>query len=206
MKNATKKELIQFEQDVASHWEEGDLPYLIHLSGGNEDFLIDLFNEDIKNDDWIFSTHRNHHHPLLSGVPRHELLAKILAGKSMFVFDAARNFYTSSVLGGTCAIAAGVAYALKEEGSPNWVWCFLGDGAEEQGHFYEAVMFVQGHDLPCMFVIEDNNRSVDSTIEERMPTNFRMEWPSCVMRNRYTPTYPHAGNGTKKHIVFKDIK
>jgi pyruvate dehydrogenase E1 component alpha subunit len=206
LKNATKKELIQFEQDVASHWEEGDLPYLIHLSGGNEDFLIDLFNEDIKNDDWIFSTHRNHHHALLSGVPRHELLAKILAGKSMFVFDAARNFYTSSVLGGTCAIAAGVAYALKEEGSPNWVWCFLGDGAEEQGHFYEAVMFVQGHDLPCMFVIEDNNRSVDSTIEERMPTNFRMEWPSCVMRNRYTATYPHAGNGTKKHIVFKDVK
>ena len=206
MKNATKKELIQFEQDVASHWEEGDLPYFIHLSGGNEDLLIDLFNEDIKNDDWIFSTHRNHHHALLSGIPRNELLAKILNGDSMFVFDSRCNFYTSSVLGGTCAIAAGVAYALKEEGSPNWVWCFLGDGAEEQGHFYEAVMFVQGHDLPCMFVIEDNNRSVDSTIEERMPTNFRMEWPSCVMRNRYTPTYPHAGNGTKKHIVFKDTK
>jgi hypothetical protein len=57
-----------------------------------------------------------------------------------------------------------------------------------------------------MFIIEDNDRSVDSTIEERMPTKFRMEWPSCVIRDKYKPTYPHAGNGTKKRIVFKDKK
>ena len=205
MKNATKQELIDFEKSVASHWEAGDLPYLIHLSGGNEDSLIDLF-EDIKDGDWIFSTHRNHHHALLAGIPQSELLGRILSGDSMFVFDRSRNFYTSSFLAGTCAIAAGVAYSLKEEGSDNWVWCFVGDGAEEQGHFYEAVMFVEGQDLPCMFIIEDNNRSVDSTIEERMPTKFRMEWPSCVIRDCYKPTYPHAGNGTSKRIVFKDIK
>jgi TPP-dependent pyruvate/acetoin dehydrogenase alpha subunit len=206
MKYATKKELIDFEQTVAQHWEAGDLPYLIHLSGGNEDFLIDLFNEEIKDGDWIFSTHRNHHHALLSGIPRNELLAKILAGNSMFVFDSNRHFYTSSVLAGTCAIAAGVAYTLKQSGSENWVYCFVGDGAQEQGHFYEAVMFVEAHDLPCMFVIEDNDRSVDSSLEERNPTKWRFEDPSCVMRDEYTPTYPHAGNGTKKHIIFKDVK
>lgn len=205
MKNATKEQLIEFEKSVASHWEAGDLPYLIHLSGGNEDYLIELF-EDIKDGDYIFSTHRNHHHALLAGIPPNKLMARILSGNSMFVFDHSRNFYTSSVLAGTCAIAAGVAYALKEEGSENWVWCFVGDGAEEQGHFYEAVMFVEGQDLPCMFIIEDNNRSVDSTIEERMPTKFRMEWPSCVIRDEYDATYPHAGNGTKKRITFKDIK
>ena len=205
MNYCTKQDLIDFENQVAAHWEAGDLPYLIHLSGGNEDFLIDLFKE-VKDGDWIFSTHRNHHHALLSGIPRNELLAKILNGDSMFVFDSRCNFYTSSVLGGTCAIAAGVAYALKEEGSSNRVWCFLGDGAEEQGHFYEAVMMVQGHDLPCTFIIEDNNRSVDSTLEERLPYQFRFRLPGCVIRNNYDPTYPHAGNGTKKHIVFKDVK
>ena len=205
MNYCTKQDLIDFENQVAAHWEAGDLPYLIHLSGGNEDFLIDLFKE-VKDGDWIFSTHRNHHHALLSGVPRNELLAKILDGNSMFVFDRDRHFFTSSILSGTCAIAAGVAYALKEEGSSNRVWCFLGDGAEEQGHFYEAVMMVQGHDLPCTFIIEDNNRRVDSTLEERLPYQFRFRLPGCVIRNNYDPTYPHAGNGTKKHIVFKDIK
>ena len=205
MNYCTKKDLIEFENEVAEHWEAGDLPYLIHLSGGNEDFLIDLFKE-IKDGDWIFSTHRNHHHALLSGIPRSELLTKILNGNSMFVFDSSRHFFTSSILAGTCAIAAGVAYALKEEGSTNKVWCFLGDGAEEQGHFYESVMMVQGHDLPCTFIIEDNNRSVDSSKSERVPSEFKFRMPGCVIRNHYTPTYPHAGNGTKKHIVFKDIK
>ena len=200
-----KQDLIDFEKEVAAHWEAGDLPYLIHLSGGNEDFLIDLF-EEVQDGDWIFSTHRNHHHALLSGVPRDELLRKILVGNSMFVFDSRCNFFTSSILAGTCGIAAGVAYALKEQGSKKKVWCFLGDGAEDQGHFYEAVMMVQGHDLPCTFIIEDNNRSVDSNLEERLPCQFRFKLPGCVIRNYYTPTYPHAGNGTKKHIVFKDVK
>ncbi len=201
-----KQDLIEFEEVVASHWEHGDLPYLIHLSGGNEDFLLEHFEEEVKDGDWIFSTHRNHHHALLSGIPRNELLAKILAGNSMFVFDSSRHFFTSSILAGTCAIAAGVAYSLKESGSDNWVYCFLGDGAEEQGHFYEAVMWVEAQDLPCMFIIEDNDRQVDTSFEERNPNKFKFEMPSCVIRNKYTPTYPHAGNGTKKKIVFKDIK
>jgi len=201
-----KQDLIEFEEVVASHWEHGDLPYLIHLSGGNEDFLLEHFEEEVKDGDWIFSTHRNHHHALLSGIPRNELLAKILAGNSMFVFDSSRHFFTSSILAGTCAIAAGVAYSLKESGSDNWVYCFLGDGAEEQGHFYEAVMWVEAQDLPCMFIIEDNDRQVDTSFEERNPNKFKFEMPSCVIRNKYKPTYPHAGNGTKKHIVFKDIK
>jgi TPP-dependent pyruvate/acetoin dehydrogenase alpha subunit len=133
-------------------------------------------------------------------------MERILGGNSMFVFDKHRHFFTSSILAGTCGIAAGVAYSLKESGSSNWVYCFLGDGAEEQGHFYEAVMFVEGQDLPCMFIIEDNNRSVDTTLVERNPNKFKFEMPSCVIRNEYTAIYPHAGNGTKKHIIFKDKK
>ena len=204
MKHATKKELVEFEKKIAAHWENGDLPYLIHLSGGNEEFLIELFRDDIKAGDWIFSTHRNHHHALLSGIKADKLEQMILDGQSMFVYDKKQNFLTSSILAGTACIAAGVAYALKMEGSKSWVWCFLGDGAEEQGHFYEAMMMVEGHDLPLMFIIEDNGRSVDSSLEDRRPTRYEFELPSCVIRNRYEATYPHAGNGTKKHIVFKD--
>jgi pyruvate dehydrogenase E1 component alpha subunit len=206
MKYATKKELISFENEVSSHWENGDIPYLIHLSGGNEDFLVNFFEDKVRDGDWIFSTHRNHHHALLSGIPADSLLEDILSGNSMFVYSRKNNFFTSSILAGTCAIAAGVAYSLKQSGSKNSVWCFLGDGAEEQGHFYESVMFVEGHELPCTFIIEDNNRSVDSSIVERLPTEFRFNLPKCVIRNIYKPTYPHAGNGTKKHIIFKDKK
>lgn len=201
----TKNDLIEFENKISQLWEKGDLPYLIHLSGGNEDWLIEYFEQRVMPGDWVFSTHRNHYHALLSGVNKRKLEDLIRTGKSMFVYDASRNFFTSSVLAGTCGIAAGVAWGLKQKGTNQFVHCFLGDGAEEQGHFYEAVMMVENHDLPCVFIIEDNDRSVDTNVEERLPRQTRMAWPKCVIRNRYVPTYPHAGNGTKKIIQFAKV-
>lgn len=205
MEYVDKEGLADFERRMGELWEDGQLPFLLHFSGGNEDFLVDLFANNVKEGDWIFSTHRNHYHALLSGISADRLEKLIREGDSMFVFDQKRNFLTSSILAGTSCMAAGVALALKEEGSLNRVWCFLGDGAEEEGHFYEAVLMVQGYDLPCTFIIEDNNRSVDTSVEERIPNSYRIDWPDCVIRNRYQPVYPHAGNGCKKFIEFKQI-
>jgi TPP-dependent pyruvate/acetoin dehydrogenase alpha subunit len=195
------EQLIAFETKIAELWEAGELPYLLHLSGGNESQLLSIFAH-VGPDDWIFSTHRNHYHALLAGIDPTSLQRTICDGRSMFVFDRSKHFFTSAILAGTCAIAAGVAYSIKDRKANNRVWCFIGDGGEEQGHFYEAVMFVQAHDLPCKFIIEDNDRAVDSSVMERTK-GFRMRWPSCVERYCYHPTYPHAGNGTKKKIEFK---
>jgi len=199
----TKADLIAFEDSVKGLWETGELPYLVHLCGGNEDQLIEIFRE-VGPQDWVFSSHRSHYHYLLHGGDRDRLLDLIKRGSSMFVFDQERQFVTSSVLAGTCCIAAGVAWELASEMSgadrrPH-VWCFLGDGAEDEGHFYEAVRFVQGHNLPCTFVIEDNDRSVDTTKAARK--SVPIPWPDCVRRYHYTPTYPHAGSGCKHHIKF----
>ena len=134
----TKSELIGFELRIKDIFEQGKLPYLLHLCGGNEDQLIDIF-KNISPWDWIFSSHRSHYHYLLAGGDPAVLEQMIRDGRSMFVFDRKLNFYTSSILAGTCGIAAGVAASLKEQGSGRRVWCFLGDGAEDEGHFYEAV-------------------------------------------------------------------
>lgn len=195
-----KDGLIGFETKIKDLWENGELPFLLHLCGGNEGPLIDIARE-FQNGDWIFSSHRSHYHYLLAGGLEERLMELIKDGRSMFVFDRKLNFFASAVLAGTCCIAAGVAYRLKEQGSLNRVWCFLGDGAEDEGHFYEAVCFVQGKNLPCTFVIEDNDRSVDTSKQDR--GRFQINWPSCVRRYHYDPTYPHAGSGCKHHIVFK---
>lgn len=197
-----RQDLIDFERRIADKFDDGQMPYLVHLSGGNEDQLIDIF-KDINEGDYIFSTHRSHYHYLLCGGSPEELESKILNGKSMFVFNRELNFFSSSIVAATPSITAGVAWALKRKGSGKKVWCFIGDGAEEEGHFYEAVNYVQGWDLPCIFVIEDNDRSVSSSKKERRGEATDFPWPSCVRRYSYVPTYPHGGTGNSKWLQFK---
>lgn len=205
----TAEELIAFEKRVESWWEAGELPFLTHLSGGNEKKLIEIFSE-VKDSDWVFSTHRSHYHALLKGITELELENLIKGGRSMFVFNSKLNFFTSSVLSGTCAIAAGVAWHLSKISSGSSVFCFVGDGAIENGHCYEAALFVDAHNLPCRFIIESNGRQVDTPVEERRGSSSHLSNPlsnfKCVTQYEYTPTYCHAGNGTKKTIKFKDIK
>ena len=187
----TKQELIDFESKIADLYRGGELPFLFHLSGGNEDQLIEIFKE-IKEGDYVLSTHRNHYHALLHGIPPDELEDKIKNGRSMFVFDRKRNFFTSAIIGGTPAIAAGISLALKKKGSSQKVWCFVGDGIEDTGHLWEAARYVDGHDLPCAFVIEDNNRSVETSKQERWGRATDPIWQRCVRKYKYDITYPHA--------------
>jgi len=111
----------------------------------------------------------------------------------MFIYDRAKNFFCSAIIGGTPAIAAGIAWALKRKGSKKRVWCFVGDGTEDSGHFYEAVRYVDGWDLPCTFVVENNDRSVESTNAERWGKRGKYIWNSPnVVKYDYEITYPHA--------------
>ena len=198
----TKQELINFESMIAKLWEDAKVPYPIHFSGGNEDQLIEIFKK-VRPGDYIFSTHRSHYHYLLAGGNPEKLKEIILRGDSMHVFDKKLNFFTSAIVAGTPAIAAGVALALKRKESENKVWCFIGDGAEDEGHFYEAVRYVDGLNLPCTFIIEDNDRSVETPKSERYGKT-EMTWPKCVIKYSYIATYPHVG--TDKWVNFSGAK
>lgn len=207
----TSSDLIAFESKIRDHFAAGQLPCLIHLSGGNETQLLDIFSR-VRPQDWVFSTHRNHYHALLKGIPADHLEAEILAGRSMFIYSRDHNFLTSSILAGTCCIAAGVAWDIAASaltlGPRPHVWCFLGDGAEEEGHYYEAVLFAEANDLPITFIIEDNARQVDTPKSERRgifhSTRCPLDHFACVERYHYEPTYPHGGAGLPAGSVTFD--
>ncbi len=203
MTQITKEWLIEVEDSIKHLWENGELPRApIHFSGGNEEQLIEIAKE-LKPGDYIFSTHRSHYHYLIAGGDPRELEKKIRKGQSMSIFEKKINFLSSSIVAGAPAIAAGVAWALKRKESKNRVWCFLGDGAEEEGHFYEAVRYVDGWDLPCTFIIEDNGFSVDTPKKERYGKS-EIKWPSCVRKYCYERKYPHVGTGA--WVKFKNQK
>lgn len=203
-----KKELIAFEVSLAQMFEEKKIHVPLHLSGGNEEQLIEIFKE-IREDDYVFSTHRNHYHYLLHGGSSDALVDEILGQErglcrgrsgSMHTIDTHRNFFSSGIVSGCVAIAVGVALSLRSKGSSRHVWCFVGDGASDSGYFIEAVRYAICNTLPVTYIVEDNDRSVCTTIKQRWGWEITMsnneETRKYIRHYRYTPTYPHCGCGT----------
>ena len=180
----TVEQLQAFEADVAKAFGEGLIRGPIHLSGGNEEQLIDIF-DGIERQDWVFSTWRNHYHALLHGIPRNEVMAQILAGRSMNLNSPAHRFYTSAIVGGIIPIAVGVAEAIKRLNLERKVWCFIGDMAASLGLFQDALNLSGG--LPLTFIVEDNGLSTNTPTEACWKPYGRQRY------YRYERLYPHSG-------------
>jgi pyruvate dehydrogenase E1 component alpha subunit len=196
--NWTKEDLINFEDDIISNWENGKIRGPIHLSNGNEEQLIKVFSK-IGIDDWVFSTWRSHYHALLHGVDPADLKEKILDGKSITIVDKESKFYASAIVTGTLPIALGVAKSLKMNGSDEKVWVFLGDMAFESGIFYEVHKYAKNYDLPLYFVVEDNGVSTNTPTLDTW-NGIQREIPEDVIYYQYKSKYPHYGTG--KWVVF----
>jgi len=196
--NWSKQDLIDFEDDIISHWENGEIRGPIHLSNGNEEQLIKIFNK-IGINDWVFSTWRSHYHALLHGVEPQVLKQKILDGKSITIVDKDSKFYSSAIVTGTLPIALGVAKSLKLKGSDEKVWVFLGDMAFESGIFYEVHKYARNYELPLHFIVEDNGVSTNTPTGATW-NNIQREIPEDVIFYKYESKYPHYGTG--KWVVF----
>ena len=189
-----KQDLIDFEAEVAEKFKRKEIHCPIHLGSGNEQILIDIFKNIDKNN-YIFATHRNHLSYLLHTEDKEGLEKKILAGDSMHTYSPKHHFYSSSIVAGCVAIACGVALALKIKDSSNKVYCFVGDAATDEGFFSEAVKYATTMDLPILYIIENNNRSVGTSIEQRWGAKVEFHTNSKVMVYNYICGYPHAGCG-----------
>lgn len=192
----TAQELIDFEQGIADLFNSGGLPgRVVHLSGGNEEQLIDIFDTyPIGREDWVFSTWRSHYHALLKGIDPKVLRQRIIDGDSMHLMNKEFRFFSSSIVAGCLPIATGVALAIKRNGGDERVFCFLGDGAEDQGVTYESIRYAQAWALPILFIIEDNGLSVDTTSKERN-NGHNIRWETKVVRYHYTRKWPHCQTG-----------
>ena len=188
-----KNFLIDFEKRVQKVYEAGKIKAPIHLSGNNEDQLIEIFKK-IDKDDWVFSTWRNHYHALLHGFDPKKLFDLISEGRSMGIVSLKDRFYSSSIVGGSIPIALGVAQSIKLNKQTNKVWCFVGDMAFETGTFHECYKYSRNFDLPIEFVVEDNNMSTNTPTEYTW--NKKSKIPDDVHYYEYKRKFPHHGTGT----------
>lgn len=102
-----------FEQDIAAIFNQGAIRSPIHLSAGNEQYLIDYFAERHRPGDWVCTAWRSHYHALLAGIPKEDIKSAILAGRSITLTFPHHNFISSAIVGGILPIAVGIALGLK---------------------------------------------------------------------------------------------
>ena len=193
-----KHGLIGFEKKMADHWEAGRVRGPIHLSGGNEEELIEVFKY-VKPTDWVFSTWRSHYHALLHGVPSEWLEEEILAGRSITIVNKEHHFYSSAIVGAIIPIATGVALSNKRDGNNDKVWCFVGDMAFETGGFMEMHKYAQRYDLPIKFVVEDNGVSTNTPTDKTW-NGIKTEPSNDIIWYDYKKVWPHYGTG--KWVIF----
>ena len=189
-----KETLIDTENRIRESFKQKRIRYMFHMCGGNEDSLIRIFNE-IRPQDWVFSTHRSHYHALLKGMSPDELIERVELGESMHLYSKELKLFSSSIVGGALPIALGTALAIKRKGLDEKVWVFIGDMCACMGVFHECLLYAEGHELPITFVIEDNGYCINTNTFEAWG-KVPCEWGSSYVRcYGYKRVYPHAGSG-----------
>lgn len=114
---------------------------------------------------WFTTTYRCHALAYLLGATPNEMMAELYGkatgnaqgrGGSMHMY-ADHLLGGLAIVGGHVPIATGAAFTikyLKQKGLASF--CFLGDGAVAQGAFHESLNLASLWNLPCLYVIENN--------------------------------------------------
>ena len=140
----------------------------LHLSTGQEAVAAGVCL-NLGKDDYITSTHRGHGHTLAKGASMQRMMCELFGratgfnggkGGSMHIADFSVGMLgANGVVAAGIPIAVGAAHALKIQGSSSIVACFFGDGAVNRGPFLEGLNWAKVHELPLLFVCEDNRWS-----------------------------------------------
>jgi TPP-dependent pyruvate/acetoin dehydrogenase alpha subunit len=197
-----KKQLIEFENKIASLFNEGKIRAPIHLYSDNESFLIKFFKK-IKKNDWVFCSWRSHYQCLLKGVSPKKLKKEIISGKSISLCFPEKKIYSSAIVGGVLPIAVGMAMSLKINKSKNKVYCFMGEMTSETGIAHESIKYSINKKLPIHFIIEDNGKSVCTDTRKVWSQNkltYELKKNKYITYYKYKLKYPHAGAG--KRVQF----
>lgn len=196
------EELVAFETDIASVFDDAKIRAPVHLYSGNEEQMIEVFKR-ISDKDWVLCTWRSHYQCLLKGVEPKLLKEEIINGKSIALNFKKQKVLSSAIVTGVLPISVGLGKAIKMRGSDEKVFCFVGDMTSMTGSFLECFNYCKNHNLPVYWVIEDNNKSVCTDTRKTWNTDLlEMEknQDEHIIYYYYSSVYPHAGAG--KRVQF----
>lgn len=155
----------RMEERCAQLYGEGMIRGFLHLYVGEEAVAAGVM-PNLRADDNVVATYREHAHALLRGVSMGAIMAEMFGkqegcsrgrGGSMHLFDRATRFFGgNAIVGGGLPMATGLALAAKMQQEPRVTACFFGEGAVAEGAFHEAMNLAALWRLPVLFVCENN--------------------------------------------------
>lgn len=163
----------QFETRAEASYLQGKIGGFFHAYSGQEAIQTAAVNA-IGINNWWVTSYRCHALALLLGATPNELMAE-LYGKATGNAKGrggSMHLYTERLLGGfgivtgQVPIATGAAFTIKYKKVPGEVAvCFMGDGAIPQGSFHESLNLASLWDLPCIYVIENNQWGMGTAVD-----------------------------------------
>jgi TPP-dependent pyruvate/acetoin dehydrogenase alpha subunit len=169
------------EEKIAEYYFYNKIFSFVHFYIGQEAVAVGV-SKHLKQEDRVFGNHRSHGHFLAKGGDLGSMYAEMLGkvsgcargkGGSMHMLDKTIGFMGSTpILGSAVPIATGSAFQQKLMQESGITIVYLGDGAAEEGIFYESLNFAALHSLPIVIVLEDNLYSVNSDNSVRKSSNF----------------------------------
>ena len=161
---------------INERYKKGDFKIPIHLAFGHEAIAVAV-DSVMQKDDKLVLSHRNIHynlarcHGLKAELEEYYLNKSGLAqGRlgSMNLSNPGKNIvYSSSILGNNFAVGSGLALGEKVNKSEGVVIIVTGDGAMEEGSFYESLLFQKSNNVSVLIIIENNQWALATRIDER---------------------------------------
>lgn len=166
------------ELEISRRYSSNQIRCPVHLSVGQEGIAAACALV-MKKLDFAVSTHRGHAHYLAKGGDLKKMIAEIYGkvtgcskgiGGSMHLMDLNVNFMGSSaIVGNSIPVGVGLGLSAKLKKKNQISYVFFGEGATEQGVFYESINFAIIKKLPVVFICENNLYSVYSDLKYRQP-------------------------------------
>jgi pyruvate dehydrogenase E1 component alpha subunit len=167
----TMVRIRMFEERVAELFAQGKIPGFVHLYVGEEAVAAGVC-ANLKDSDYITSTHRGHGHLISKGGDIRLMMAELFGkktgyckgkGGSMHIADRDLGILgANGIVGGGPPLATGAALAIQYQGKDGVAVCFFGDGASNQGTTHEAMNLATCWKLPVVFINENNMYGISS--------------------------------------------
>jgi TPP-dependent pyruvate/acetoin dehydrogenase alpha subunit len=164
------------EEQIIAHYSEDQMKTPMHMSMGAEAIAVGVC-EALNAQDQVFGTYRSHALYLAKTDDSDDFFAEVygretalLKGKggSMHLCAPAHGFMgTSAIVASIIPVAAGCAFANKRADNGKMIAVFFGDGAVEEGVFWESLNLACLMRLPMLFVCEDNGLAVHTSKSSR---------------------------------------